>query len=124
MVSAGGIINITTSEPPTCKTDDDREGIVVDTFPYPSPVPQCEALNQSGTLDTACPEEPRVKCVHNECLFDEPLAGCCRADGSCGVWDTGRFGTKKSLGCISREAWIENSQWLGGERQAVSCTAR
>lgn len=122
-LATGGTITVITSEPAACKTADGRDGIIVDTFPYPSPVPRCEALNQSGTLDTACPEEPKVSCFFRECLIDEPLAGCCRADGSCGIWDTGRFGTQKSLGCISRDAWIENSAWLGGERQAVSCGA-
>jgi hypothetical protein len=95
---------------------------MVDTFPYPSPSPRCEALDQGGNLDTKCPDEPEVTCVHNECLIDAPLAGCCRPDGTCGVWDDARFSTQKSLGCMSRDPWIENARWLGEEGEAASCS--
>jgi hypothetical protein len=118
----GGSVTLITSEPKGCRTEDGREGLVVDTFPYPSPRPECEPLDQPGTLDTACPEEPRVICVNNECLFDSPLAGCCRAEGVCGLWDSGRFGTSKSLGCISRQPWVDNADYLGETRQSVPCT--
>lgn len=126
VAGGGGAINVITSEPKSCETDDGRDGIIVDIFPYPSPAPRCEPLNQVGTPDEACPEEQQVRCAHGSCLLEAAFGGCCLPSGICGLWDPGgRFGTEKALGCIDRTPWIDNSYWLDREeRQVVTCTAK
>jgi hypothetical protein len=110
-----------TEDPIPCQTDNGVDGIVVDTFPMPPIDPTCQPFDQPGRLDDACPSGPVVTCSREDCVGHGMLAGCCRPDGTCGLWDNGAFAPGESLGCIDRTEWVENAGWLKGEG-AVSCT--
>lgn len=118
---SGGRVIVIGGAPPDCTTDSGEPGLLVDTFPLPPAKPRCEALNQPGKLDSNCPAEPFLTCGPAECLGRAPLAGCCRPDGTCGLWDAERWAKGKGLGCISREPWVENGDAIGEARVPVSC---
>lgn len=110
-----------------CTTEDGREGVMVDTFRDYNPGEyQCEAFNQPGTMDNACPEEPYVECGSEACLigFAGYLQGCCRPDGWCGLWDSGFYVPDRTLGCISRVPWTKaDRDVFGADRPVpVACT--
>jgi len=121
-LSDGGT-NTISDEPMPCKTRDGADGILVDSFPQPPIELVCQPFDQPGALDDRCPSGPVVICSFDDCLGQGTLAGCCRADGSCGLWDNGAFAPGKSLGCIDRSEWVKNASWLHGEG-AVSCTPK
>lgn len=112
---------VVNGEPRPCTTDDGRDGIEVDTLPKPPAVPRCEAIEQPGELDESCPPEPLMRCGRSDCVGQGDLPGCCRPEGVCGVLDGGTWSAVHSLGCISREPWIEEARWLGSAREAVRC---
>jgi len=121
-MSGGGTTTIT-DEPVFCQTSDGADGIITDTFPQPPITPVCQPFDQPGALDDACPTGLIVQCGFDDCVGHGTMAGCCRPDGSCGLWDNGAFAPGKSLGCIDRTEWVENASWLQGEG-AVSCTPK
>jgi len=121
--TSGGGTRTITDAPVPCQTSDGADGIVTDTFPMPPIDPVCQPFDQPGALDDACPSGSVVECGFDDCVGHGTLAGCCRPDGTCGLWDDGAFAPGKSLGCIDRTEWVENASWLHGEG-AVSCTPK
>jgi len=107
--------------PKPCSTSDGRPGILVDVFPFPGPVAQCEPLRQPGAPDASCPGDWLYRCGFDDCVDVEELAGCCRPDGRCGLLETGYFGAENALGCLDRQPWIDGARYLAEAATPASC---
>lgn len=117
--SAGAIV--IGNGPTPCTTSDGRPGIMVDVFPFPGPVAQCEPLHQPGAADANCPADTLYRCGFDDCVGVEDLPGCCRADGQCGLFESGYFGAENALGCLNRQPWIDGARYLAEAPKPASC---
>ena len=117
---SAGVIVISNG-PKACSTSDGRPGILVDVFPFPGPVAQCEPLRQPGAPDASCPGDWLYRCGFDDCVDVEELAGCCRPDGRCGLLETGYFGAENALGCLDRQPWIDGARYLAQPATPASC---
>ena len=117
---SAGVIVIS-GGPKPCSTSDGRPGILVDVFPFPGPVAQCEPLRQPGAPDASCPGDSLYRCGFDDCVGVEEMAGCCRLDGQCGLLETGYFGAENALGCLDRQPWIDGARYLAEPAAPASC---
>jgi hypothetical protein len=113
---------IINGEPDSCTTSAGELGMVIDIFPYPLGVPECLALDHPGDEDPNCPGDSLYVCDPIDCYSAVDMPGCCRPDGMCGLLEKGYFSFERKLGCVSRDPWIENEEFLGRKLEPVSCT--
>jgi hypothetical protein len=129
-VGLGGFTSVTPPASIYCTTTDGLDGEMVDTFPCPDYIHQCEAYDQPGEYDqdkydSTCPDEPTVSCSSpGEVRFLSHFAGCCRSDGYCGLWDSYGDYFDSWFGCFSRDPWIENASLFGEEKVPIRCTPK
>jgi hypothetical protein len=121
--SAGsGGSGVISGEPESCMTSAGDIGMIVDIFPYPAGPPECIALDHPGEQDAGCPSDSLYVCDPIDCHAAADMPGCCRPDGMCGLLEEGYFSLGRKLGCVSREPWIENEDFLGRNLEPVTCT--
>jgi hypothetical protein len=121
-VAGSGGSGVITGEPESCTTSAGELGMVVDIFPSPPLSPECLALNQLGDEDPSCPSDSLYVCDPIDCYAAVDMPGCCRPDGMCGLLEEGYFSFERKLGCVSRDPWLRNEEFLGRTLAPVSCT--
>lgn len=119
--SDGGVI---TGEPASCTTSEGQLGMVVDIFPYPALPPECLALDHPGDEEPSCPSDFLYVCDPIDCYAAVDMPGCCRPDGMCGLLEQGYFSLERKLGCVSRDPWLQNEEFLGRSLAPVTCRQR
>jgi hypothetical protein len=120
--SGGSGERVFNGEPESCTTGAGDLGMFVDVFPYPPGPPECIALAQPGDEDPSCPSDSLYVCDPVDCHRAASMPGCCRPNGECGLLEEGYFSFERELGCISRDAWLENEDFLGRDLEPVTCT--